>query len=101
MHIFFSQVQNEEIHSDSGKDQEPWIGVVPVDMDDSKASAGNQESFTDAMVNKVRQSIESKVNALHDGMYRLQKNILSVQDEASTGPWSICADHPGSQPKHH
>lgn len=41
-----------------GKDQEPWIGVVPVDMDDSKTSTGNQESFTDAMVNKVRQPIE-------------------------------------------
>lgn len=41
-----------------GKDHEPWIGVVPVDMDDSKTSTGNQESFTDAIVNKVRQPIE-------------------------------------------
>lgn len=38
---------------DDTKDQELWIGVVPVEMDDSKASTGNQESFTDTMVNKV------------------------------------------------
>lgn len=40
---------------DGTKEQEPWIGLVPVDMDDSKASTGNQESFADAMVNKVRE----------------------------------------------
>lgn len=40
---------------ESPKEQEPWIGVVPVEMDDSKASTGNQESFADAVVNKVRQ----------------------------------------------
>lgn len=33
--------------------QEPWIGVVPVEIDESKASTGNQESFADAVVNKV------------------------------------------------
>lgn len=42
---------------DDTKEQELWIGVVPVEIDDSKASTGNQESFTDAMVNKVRSSI--------------------------------------------
>lgn len=35
------------------KKQEPWIGVVPVEIDESKASTGNQESFADAVVNKV------------------------------------------------
>lgn len=36
-------------------------------MDDSKASTGNQESFTDTMVNKVRQLIELelRVNVAH------------------------------------
>ena len=38
---------------DGTEKQEPWIGVVPVEMDDSKASTGNQESFADAVVNKV------------------------------------------------
>lgn len=42
---------------DDTKEQEPWIGVVPVEMDNSKASTGNQESFADTMVNKVRNSI--------------------------------------------
>ncbi|KAG7220481.1 hypothetical protein INR49_018200 [Caranx melampygus] len=49
-------VQDEETQmkeGDEAKEQEPWIGVVPVDMDDSKASTGNQESFADAMVNKM------------------------------------------------
>lgn len=45
---------------DVTKEQEPWIGVVPVDMDDNKASTGNQESFADAMVNKVRERIWTK-----------------------------------------
>lgn len=57
--IICPQVQDEETQVSGGqgeddtKEQEPWIGVVPVEMDDSKASTGNQESFTDTMVNKV------------------------------------------------
>lgn len=76
--VCFPQVQDEEIQSESGNDQEPWIGVVPVEMDDSKGSTGNQESFTDAMVNKVRRSIqlESGVNAVQSGMFSLQKHPL-------------------------
>ncbi|XP_034452724.1 RING finger protein 215 isoform X2 [Hippoglossus hippoglossus] len=52
-------VQDEETQLSGGKaeedasEQEPWIGVVPVEMDDSKASTGNQESFADGMVNKM------------------------------------------------
>lgn len=80
----FPQVQDEEMESnrvkgeDGGKDQEPWIGVVPVDMDDSKASTGNQESFADTMVNKVRKSSESGsgVNVVQSGMYKLQIHPL-------------------------
>lgn len=43
-----------EKNEDDTKEQELWIGVVPVEMDDSKATTGNQESFADAVVNKVR-----------------------------------------------
>lgn len=59
--IFCPQVQDEETQVSGGKgeespkERETWIGVVPVEMDDSKASTGNQESFADAVVNKVRQ----------------------------------------------
>lgn len=60
--IAIVQVQDEEpqVSRDKGggvqaKDQEPWIGVVPVKVEESKAStAGNsQESFAAAVVNKV------------------------------------------------
>lgn len=66
--ILCPQVQDEEtqVSGEQGEDdtteQEPWIGVVPVEMDDSKASTGNQESFTDTMVNKVRNLSKSGVN---------------------------------------
>lgn len=67
--VFCPQVRDEETQVSGGKgeedtkEQEPWIGVVPVEMDDSKASTGNQESFADAMVNKVRSSVYSKAVA--------------------------------------
>lgn len=38
---------------DDTKEQELWIGLVPLEVEDNKASTGNQESFADAMVNKV------------------------------------------------
>nr|XP_020450717.1 RING finger protein 215 isoform X2 [Monopterus albus] len=44
---------NTEKGKDCSKEQEPWIGVVPVEMDDSKASTGNQESFADAMMKRA------------------------------------------------
>ncbi|XP_078107556.1 RING finger protein 215 isoform X3 [Sander vitreus] len=63
-------VQNEETQVSAGKgedntkEQEPWIGLVPVEMDDSKASTGNQESFTDAMVNKMKRALVLGASAL-------------------------------------
>lgn len=90
---------------DDTKEQEPWIGVVPVEMDDSKASTGNQESFADAMVNKVRDTIQTKpqMNSVYTVMdvEGQLKGILFVKDEASVGSRSICADHSGSKPEHH
>jgi len=35
------------------QDREPWIGVIPLKVEDSKSSTGNQESFADTVVNKV------------------------------------------------
>lgn len=46
------QVSGEKGKSDT-KEQMLWIGLVPVEIDSSKAK-GDQESFADAMVNKVR-----------------------------------------------
>lgn len=52
---------SREKGADDGTEQELWIGVVPVEMDDSKSSTGNQESFADAMVNKVSGIIQCLV----------------------------------------
>ncbi|KAM4576898.1 RING finger protein 215 [Odontesthes bonariensis] len=63
-------VRDEEIRVSGGEDehntkkQEPWIGVVPVEMDDSKASTGNQESFADAVVNKMKRALVLGASAL-------------------------------------
>ncbi|XP_028314360.1 RING finger protein 215 isoform X2 [Gouania willdenowi] len=63
-------VQNEETQvnrekdEDSSEKEELWIGVVPVDMDDSKASTGNQESFADGMVNKMKRALVLGASAL-------------------------------------
>ncbi|XP_068460558.1 RING finger protein 215 isoform X2 [Clinocottus analis] len=45
-------------------EQELWIGVVPLEVDDSKASTGNQESFADAMVNKMKRALVLGASAL-------------------------------------
>ncbi|CAG07786.1 unnamed protein product [Tetraodon nigroviridis] len=71
-------VQDEEIQSESGNDQEPWIGVVPVEMDDSKGSTGNQESFTDAMVNKMKRALVLGASALI--ILALNQNTISEMD---------------------
>lgn len=63
----FAQVQDEETkvsegkEEDDTKEQEPWIGLVPMEMDDNKSSTGNQESFADAVVNKVSEVTEDEM----------------------------------------
>ena len=102
--MFCPQVHEDEETQVSGgnaeddtKEPEPWIGVVPVEMDDSKASTGNQESFADGMVNKVRGSLCSEFVRKHTTTLTC---VLSVKDEESAGPRSVGAHHSGSQPKH-
>ncbi|XP_058492405.1 RING finger protein 215 isoform X2 [Solea solea] len=62
------QVEETQVSGGEGEDdateQEPWIGVVPVEIDDSKASTGNQESFADAMVNKMKRALVLGASAL-------------------------------------
>ncbi|XP_069379356.1 RING finger protein 215 isoform X3 [Paralichthys olivaceus] len=77
-------VQDEESQVSGGKaeedasEQEPWIGLVPVEMDDSKASTGNQESFTDAMVNKMKRALVLGASALI--ILALNQNTVSEMD---------------------
>ncbi|CAK6984782.1 RING finger protein 215, partial [Scomber scombrus] len=71
------QVSGGKVEDDT-KEQEPWIGVVPVEMDDSKASTGNQESFTDAMVNKMKRALVLGASALI--ILALNQNSVSEMD---------------------
>ncbi|KAF7648173.1 hypothetical protein LDENG_00160970 [Lucifuga dentata] len=77
-------VQNEEPQVSGEKDmdepteQEPWIAVVPVEMDDSKASTGNQESFADAVVNKMKRALFLGASALI--ILALNQNPVSEMD---------------------
>ncbi|XP_072243418.1 RING finger protein 215 [Leuresthes tenuis] len=77
-------VRDEQMRVSGGEDehntkkQEPWIGVVPVEMDDSKASTGNQESFTDAVVNKMKRALVLGASALI--ILALNQNTVSEMD---------------------
>ncbi|XP_064829558.1 RING finger protein 215 isoform X1 [Oncorhynchus masou masou] len=80
-------VQDEEpqVSRDKGggvqaKDQEPWIGVVPVKVEESKAStAGNsQESFAAAVVNKMKRALVLGASALI--ILALNQNTIREMD---------------------
>ncbi|XP_034072540.1 RING finger protein 215 isoform X2 [Gymnodraco acuticeps] len=77
-------VQNEETQVNGGKgeddtkEQELWIGVVPVEMDEIKASTGNQESFADAMVNRMKRALVLGASALI--ILALNQNTVSEMD---------------------
>ncbi|XP_061586680.1 RING finger protein 215 [Cololabis saira] len=71
-----TQVSGED--EDATSEQEPWIGVVPVEMDDSKASTGNQESFTDAVVSKMKRALVLGASALI--ILALNQNTVSEMD---------------------
>ncbi|KAL2092132.1 hypothetical protein ACEWY4_011930 [Coilia grayii] len=46
------------------KGKNPWIGVVPVDVEDGKSTGGSQESFAAAMVNKMKRALVLGASAL-------------------------------------
>lgn len=56
------QIKDEALESNSessdGKDQNPWIGLVPVQMEEGTVSSNsNQESFAASVVNKVFKTV--------------------------------------------
>ncbi|XP_053727388.1 RING finger protein 215 [Synchiropus splendidus] len=63
---------------DEAKDPEPWIGVVPVDMDENKPSTSNQESFADGMVSKMKRALVLGASALI--ILALNQNSVSEMD---------------------
>ncbi|XP_072520567.1 RING finger protein 215 isoform X1 [Salminus brasiliensis] len=60
--------EDEEEEEEEGADEEqknPWIGVVPVEMEEGSAvSNGNQESFAAAVVNKMKRALVLGASAL-------------------------------------
>lgn len=46
------------------KEQEPWIGVVPLKVEEIQSSTGNQESFAAAVVNKMKRALVLGASAL-------------------------------------
>lgn len=62
-------VKDEALKSNSeindGKDPDPWIGVVPVQMEEGTVSSNsNQESFAASMVNKMKRALVLGASAL-------------------------------------
>ncbi|KAM9811226.1 RING finger protein 215 [Neosynchiropus ocellatus] len=73
-----SQKKTGEGSEDDTKDPEPWIGVVPVDMDENKPSTSNQESFADGMVSKMKRALVLGASALI--ILALNQNSVSEMD---------------------
>ncbi|XP_055017388.1 RING finger protein 215 isoform X2 [Boleophthalmus pectinirostris] len=62
---------------ENSQDTELWIGVVPVDLD-QKVSTGNQESFADAVVQKMKRALVLGASALI--ILALNQNTVSEMD---------------------
>ncbi|XP_013875157.1 RING finger protein 215 [Austrofundulus limnaeus] len=69
---------NGDNDEDELKEQETWIGVVPVEMDGSKASTGNQESFADTVVSRMKRALVLGASALI--ILALNQNSVSEMD---------------------
>lgn len=65
----------EADHADSSE-TDPWIGVVPLDLD--QASMGNQESFAEAVVQKMKRALVLGASALI--ILALNQNTVSEMD---------------------
>ncbi|XP_066510705.1 RING finger protein 215-like [Hoplias malabaricus] len=77
-------VDEDEDEDDDEDDAEekrknPWIGVVPVDMEEnSSVSSGNQESFASSVVNKMKKALVLGASALI--LLVLNQNTLREMD---------------------
>lgn len=89
-----------EPEEEQQEEQEPWIGLLPVD---GRASRGGQESFADAVVNKVSpvrfgSGAEQFVVVSARGTDP-EPCVVCAADEARAGSGRVRADHPGAQPE--
>ncbi|XP_018617928.2 RING finger protein 215 isoform X4 [Scleropages formosus] len=72
-------VQDEELDlQDQPEGKEPWIGVVPVKVDESEAPNGNQESFAAAVVNRMKRALVLGASALI--ILALNQNTIREMD---------------------
>ncbi|XP_056131532.1 RING finger protein 215 isoform X2 [Lampris incognitus] len=71
------RVSGEEAEEEAAG-QEPWIGLVPVEMEEGKSLTGNQESFADAVVNKMKRALVLGASALI--ILALNQNTVSEMD---------------------
>ncbi|KAJ3580614.1 hypothetical protein NHX12_034312 [Muraenolepis orangiensis] len=71
------QVTQVEGEADAQR-REPWIGVVPLKMEETKSFTGNQESFADTVVNKMRRALVLGASALI--ILALNHNTVSEMD---------------------
>ncbi|XP_076125821.1 RING finger protein 215 isoform X1 [Alosa pseudoharengus] len=55
---------DEREPKEDSKATNPWIGVVPVEVEDGKSPVGSQESFATAMVNKMKRALVLGASAL-------------------------------------
>ncbi|KAM9858483.1 RING finger protein 215 [Aulostomus maculatus] len=69
---------SNRIEKDDTEEQQLWIGVVPVEMDENKSSTVNQESFADAVVNKMKRALVLGASALI--ILALNQNTVSEMD---------------------
>lgn len=63
--------------SQDSPETDPWIGVVPLDLD-HKASIGNQESFAEAVVQRMKRALVLGASALI--ILALNQNTVSEMD---------------------
>lgn len=101
--VFSMQIKDEapETNSENSndKDQNPWIGVVPVQMEEGTVSNSNnnQESFAASVVNKV---FKRDIVTENNEYLLIIPIIYSSADEASSCFGRICFDHTGLEPEH-
>ncbi|XP_060762819.1 RING finger protein 215 [Neoarius graeffei] len=69
---------NQRDDGDEGQRSKPWIGVVPVQMEEGRVSNGNQESFASTVVNKMKRALVLGASALI--ILVLNQNTLREMD---------------------
>ncbi|XP_058230985.1 RING finger protein 215 [Hemibagrus wyckioides] len=70
--------RGDDDDDDEGQRSKPWIGVVPVQMEESHVSNRNQESFASTVVNKMKRALVLGASALI--ILVLNQNTLREMD---------------------